>query len=632
VTITAADPGNPPVVTGLDLRGATNLAFQGITFDYTHAAGQPIWAKPFKASGCEGLSFVGCTFDGDVARGLTAADNGFPTGFGLHISASRDVTVADCEISGFYRGLVIGNSDDVTVSGNDVHGIRMDGMNFSAVQGVVIEENRIHDFARSLNSADHSDMIQFWTNGTTRPSTDIVIRNNVLDIGEGHATQSIFMRNDQVDRGLAGAELFYRNVTIEGNVIVNGHAHGITVGETAGLTIRGNSVLHADGARPDGVDAPVEIPRINVAPASTGVVIVQNATAGISGHEGQAGWTVRQNAFVQDQDPSAPGWYGDVFLASAPATAGAGTGFVAVPGGMLDRLDAGAPATLATPLDAAFQVRAAPEAGASAVIFDATVMTGLPAQGATFLWQLGDGTEATGARVEHRYAAGGTYEARLVVVLPDGRQSEARALFDVQSPELLRQTGTGSFIATGAGVEVVLPAGTAPDAEGDLQLGGPGIAASVARQHLAPLFTDRDLSISFELAPDHGRAAGEIVRLNGSFIVAADSRGALTLRAWSSEGDVVTLRSAPGLLSDTGRHEVEMRLEGGRLALWVDGARQAEAAFSGAFANQGNLGLMFGNPWHSTLFEGDIGDFTIDLDGPADPFTGTIAHGVPPIL
>ena len=86
-------------------------------------------------------------------------------------------------------------------------------------------------------------MIQFWTNGTTSPSTNITISENFLDSGNGEWTQSIFMRNEAVDSQGAGTEMFYQNVLIENNVIYNAHTHGITVGEADGLIIRNNTIL-----------------------------------------------------------------------------------------------------------------------------------------------------------------------------------------------------------------------------------------------------------------------------------------------------------------------------------------------------------------------------------------------------
>ncbi|MHC0055787.1 right-handed parallel beta-helix repeat-containing protein, partial [Actibacterium sp. D379-3] len=166
------------------------------------------------------------------------------------------------------------------------------------------------------------------------------------DLGEGNLTQSIFMRNELVDTGQAGEEMYYQNVVIEGNEIYNGHLHGITVGETAGLTVSNNSVLHADGNRPDGADDEVEIPTININSASTDVTITNNAVADINGYAEQPDWTVKDNAYVQDQDPDAPGWYEDVFTAESLSSETGGHAYVPAEGGMLDMLDAGAVPTL----------------------------------------------------------------------------------------------------------------------------------------------------------------------------------------------------------------------------------------------------------------------------------------------
>ena len=41
----------------------------------------------------------------------------------------------------FHRGLTVGESSDVVVTGDEVTGLRMDGMTFSSMQGVRIEGN-----------------------------------------------------------------------------------------------------------------------------------------------------------------------------------------------------------------------------------------------------------------------------------------------------------------------------------------------------------------------------------------------------------------------------------------------------------------------------------------------------------
>ncbi|MFN4128204.1 MAG: PKD domain-containing protein [Paracoccaceae bacterium] len=639
VTIAAADPANPPVVARLDLRGATDLHFENILFDYTYQDGQPVWYKPFVVSGSENISFTGCTFDGDVARGLTAADNGYPTGFGLSVSGAMDITINDCEISGFFRGLVVSNSDDVAIMDNNVHSIRMDGMNFSAVQGVLIEGNHIHDFLRSMDSADHADMIQFWTNGTTRPSTDIIIRDNILDIGNGHYTQSIFMRNDLVDRGLAGEEMFYRNVSIEGNVIVNAHAHGITVGETAGLTITNNTVLHDDGANPDGADAAVEIPRISVAATSTNVTITHNVTSTIVGHSGQSDWSLGMNAFVQDQDPNAPGWYGDVFITSTLTSPEGAKAIKAHPDGMLVRLDAGAYCTMpqreTSGLDAAFH-NISETVGGKTVTFDASYSTGPQPEDTKYVWDFGDGKTATGATVTHTYTDGGRYDAQLTVILPDGTRDTAMARVVVNDIELVSLADNGTFVASVLGTQTVLTTLTTRDADGGIQLGGAGIAASIARTYLTPIFGSDDVTISLRLDADAAGASGEIVRLHSSFIVSVNTQGEVVVRAWSSEGEAVTLTSTGLPVNDGNSYNIDIRLEDGHLSLWVDDTMVHDAVFNGTFADVGSHNLTFGNSWHSGFFNGDVTAFSVAVnDGPTmpDPFsTQAMDVAEPPLL
>ncbi len=609
VTIAAADPANPPEFSGLDLRGVSNLTFKDVTFDYTFQTGDALYTAPFKVGyGSSNVTFEGCTFDGDAAKGVSATADGYGYGIGLSIRDSSGVRVEDCEMQGFWKGAVFTSINNLTVADNDIHSMRMDGLNFVAVQGAVIEGNHIHDFKTSPNSGDHSDMIQFWTNGSTRPSTDIVIRNNMLDIGEGDFTQSIFMRNDLVDRGLAGPEMFYQRITIENNVIVNAHTHGITVGEAAGLTIRSNSVLHADGGNADGLDTDVEIPKISVAETSTGVTITQNATAAINGFSGQSGWTVTKNAIVQDQNPYAAGWYGNVFVASSLQTVDGVHRFVALPGSLLDQLDAGAVATLTpsanTVLDAAFHVMT-PVAGDQIRNFDASLTTGSQPAGTTYLWSFGDGSTATGKTVTHSYSSGGTYDVRLTVRTPDGKINSETLAVAVDGDGLVRLDDSGAF-AVYAGCEETLLAPAKTASANGVQLGAAGVSAAIDREHVASMLQTRDVTIALTLDADKAGTVGEVARLHGSFVIAVDSKGAVVATAISSLGQEVKLVSTGVKVNDTAAHDIELRLEGGRLQLWVDDKKTADAAFEGTFADAGTHDLTFGNAWGKTNFYGDL--------------------------
>lgn len=347
VTIASADPDNPAVFSGLDLRGASNLTFDGITFDYEFQLGDKISARPFALRDSTDITIRNSTFDGDVAHGMSDIDDGYGYAIGLYLWKSAGVNVENNEFFDFARGTSMKRSSDVTVSGNDIHSIRHDAMTFSQMTHAVIEDNYIHDMRGSLKSNDHRDMIQFWTTDTDAPSTDITIRNNHLDIGEGTATQSIFMGNELVKTGQAGAEMFYRDIVIEDNVIANGHWHGITVGETDGLSIRNNSVLHAVVEKPGGGET-IGAPWISVSSVSKDVQIENNATSVIKGEKGQADWTLSNNVFVQDRDADAPGYYGDVFVSKSLEPVDGVHNFQAAPDGLLYNPPVGATATRST--------------------------------------------------------------------------------------------------------------------------------------------------------------------------------------------------------------------------------------------------------------------------------------------
>ncbi|MBP1807286.1 right-handed parallel beta-helix repeat-containing protein [Rubellimicrobium aerolatum] len=617
VTIASADPADPASFSGLGLHGVSNLRLDGLLFDYTFSSGDPAFSSPFAVSGSTNIAIVNSVFDGDVAQGVSSVSDGYGTARGLSVSNSSGVTIEGNEFRVFYRALVVGNSSDILVKDNDIHSIRMDGMNFADVQGVTIEGNYIHDFQASLLSGDHRDMIQFWTTGTSEASRDIVIRDNLLDIGLGDSTQSIFMRNEEVDSGRAGEELFYRNVLIENNTIINAHLHGISVGETLGLTIRDNSVLHADGRLADGQDPSVEIPRISVAAASTDVLIEGNLSGGIRSATDFPTWTVRDNMTVQDQNPLAEGWYGDLFIASTLAN-DADLRLVALPGGEIAATGVGSSATSAaglglTPL---FHL-SAPDAATR--VFDASVSSygaGYLPAGTSFHWTFGDGTTAEGVKVAHSYTQGGTYAAVLTVTLPDGSSATEQLDIVVREPELLRLGSTG-FVATEAGIESALGAVAQITADG-LQLGATGTTVAVEREHVADVVGSDDMTIAFSLDADRAGASGELFRLHGSFIAAVNTAGELVFQVMRDDEATAVVTTVGAALNATADvwHDVVIDLHEGDLDIWVDGLLRAHMDDLGVVGGTGfgSQMLMFGNPWGRTNFDGDLGAFVLSDD------------------
>ena len=285
-------------------------------------------------------------------------------------------------------------------------------------------------------------MIQFWTSGTTSPSTNIVIRGNFLDSGTGLPSQSIFMRNEMVDTGAAGDAMFYRNILIEDNVIHNAHVHGITVGETHGLTIRNNTILQNADSGNTGL---VDVPTINVAAASTGVTVTNNILPRLPSI-GSAGALVTNNLIVQSDFPDGANYVGDLFVDALAGVNATLADLQAIPGGILQQLGVGSSLTDFSTQPAAPIGFIVDDAGSGLSLLthslDASNLYGpngrIDLQGASVVWNFGDGTTASGVAVDHAFAHAGSYDVTATITLAGGTVVLLDKTISVQTPVALQ--------------------------------------------------------------------------------------------------------------------------------------------------------------------------------------------------
>jgi PKD repeat protein len=632
VTIKSADADNPAVFTKLNMNEASNITLDGLVFDYTYKAGDDINMRPFQVNSSSNIVIKNSTFDGDVASGSTAVNNGYGFAQGLSVRASTDVTIQNNEFFDWHRGAVFENTKDLTITGNEISGIRSDGMNFAQVNNVLIEDNYIHDFRASPLAKDHRDMIQFWTTGTTKPSTDIVIRGNTLDIGDGNYTQSIFMGNEVVSAKLAGSEMFYQRVLIEDNAIYNAHLHGITVGQTNDLTIRSNSVIRAESsvtteASTDSLWTPV----INVKAASTDVTISNNATGRITIDGGQdtSAWILKSNVLIQDSDPTKPGYYGNEFVSSSLTALPDGSHvYIIRPGSLLEKLGAGAEQNAFddAPADvmALFQTSGEHDTNRT-VSFDGSLTVGadsvLVQDDARFYWDFGDGTTAEGLIVTHSYAKAGHYEVKLKVVDSDGDISIAQKSVGIVGADLvaLNKT-TGQFMAQKFGENNALSATKsalmAVTGGVAIDLGGTGVQAQVSKMHISPLLGADNFDLEMTLRAQVGAQPwGEVLRVHGSLQANVTQEGQLNLSLTTDDGRVHKLMTTGALLNDGKAHVIKIDFDGvaGKLQIIVDGRVAAASKVFGEVANSSS-GLEFGNAWGKKNFEGLLLAFDLDVN------------------
>ncbi|TMV07006.1 hypothetical protein FGK63_12890 [Ruegeria sediminis] len=332
VSIKSLDPNVPATISKMRLDGVSNITFEDVMFDYKFN-GEATSHMAFEIKNSSKIAIKDSVFSGDIAQGVSSVDDGYGTGKGLVVRNSSDIVVSNNEFFDWWKALSVSGTIGVNVSGNNVHSIRSDGMFFDGNQTVLIEKNYIHDFKRSLGAGDHGDFIQFTKLLGT--SSDITIRENVIDMGSGEYAQSIFMGNGKSDPN--NPAMFYTNVVIENNLIYNAQTHGITVSGAKDLTISKNTLLAMDR----GVTGGIAIPKINVAGGSQNVTIDHNVVSDVAGYTGQSDWNVTKNVHVQNTDPNAPGYYDNLFVYHATAAQDGYNQYGVVPGSVIDASNAG---------------------------------------------------------------------------------------------------------------------------------------------------------------------------------------------------------------------------------------------------------------------------------------------------
>jgi hypothetical protein len=425
VVIQSADSRNPAILRGFSVAFVRNLTLTNLVFSYRFSATDTVGIRPFTVRESIGVAIDGVQFIGDTASGTGTPADGFGTGVALDVSLSRNIRVERCTFDTWHRAAVFHSTKSLIVQDNIVRNLRSDGFNFAQVNNVMIKRNAFSNFRTSLTTGDHPDMIQFWTNKTTEPSTDVEIEDNLLDIGEGNWTQSIFMRNEEVDRGRAGQEMFYRNISIRGNFIRNSHLHGITVGETNGLIIANNTLIQAaEAPRP----MHVTVPSININKMSRNVRIENNIAPRFS--QLAPDWVSINNIQIQRTFPRAKDFYSKYFVDALVTGAAPLDSFQLLPELSNGTISAGS---------AIGQFNERPPS-ARLLISSAAVSAGrgsdqrlevigaygpegkLDLTNATAEWSLGEGILRHGLSITHRFDTLGVHRPTVVVTMKNGEK------------------------------------------------------------------------------------------------------------------------------------------------------------------------------------------------------------------
>ncbi|MGE8135943.1 right-handed parallel beta-helix repeat-containing protein [Novosphingobium subterraneum] len=222
VTITSADPSAPVALNGLKVTNSSNLAFDNLHFAINAGAN----LTPFSVMSSSNIAFSRLDVGGQPL-GSEAVSTG------LIIRGSQSISVADSNFHDLRFGILMLDNSGVTVTQSLFHDIRTDGIRGGGNSNVTITSNAFTDFHPAIG--DHADAIQFWTTNTLSSASNIVVSGNVIERGNGDATQGIFFR-DEV------GNLPFLNVTISDNAVIGGLYNGITADGVKGGSITNNIV------------------------------------------------------------------------------------------------------------------------------------------------------------------------------------------------------------------------------------------------------------------------------------------------------------------------------------------------------------------------------------------------------
>ncbi len=290
VKIVSASATDKAVFSKLTVTGATNLTFENIKFDSTGAS------QAVVLNSAKSVTIRGATFDGDIS-------GGYGTGVGLKVSQGQNVLIENSTFANFRKGVEGWKTDGLTIQNSKLQNISYDGIVTGHVQGLKLVGNTI---AMNSNPAEdiHRDGIQIYNQGTTAPSSNILISGNKITATD-QVTHGIYIDNaDARSTGARGE--YFSNITITDNTVQTSQKLGIAVAFADTVKISGNTLIQND-AMNDNKSA-ITIPLIHVEVDSTNVTVTNNIVHGaplvtnaswqaIAGAE--TNWTVSGNEIVK---------------------------------------------------------------------------------------------------------------------------------------------------------------------------------------------------------------------------------------------------------------------------------------------------------------------------------------------
>ena len=596
ILFTSLDPENPSVISELVLTNTSYMTFDNLAFDHS-SEGTDFELSDYdiRVTNSDHVEFTNNTMTG-TANGMATYEASSNNGGSLaFVKDSSDVVFSGNMISEYFHGVAIFDSQDVTLTHNEVHSMQGDGFRGGGIEGGVISHNYFHDFFGAIQTITHNDMIQLWGTSVSTENKDILIDSNILDSGNGAATQGIFIRNETFGDG-GEASGYFENITITNNTIYNGMPHGINLSDTLNGLVANNTVLwNEDSGFYKDTETALQSygPWIN-GQNSPGTVFEDNA-ARLVMLNGE--YLHETNLALDYTDPSADTYaYNHIVnaglgsdatlddLAISPSSPFYGIYGAAIEEELVEDDTASASdaaASIPTTITASISISG---------IEGARDMLRLSAEGSladgalidpattVVVWTLADGTRITGANVVVDFGAGGSHDIEVSVTAIGGATDSASTTVELKSEKII-----SADFATAA--DSGKPSSvTSYDTEASLNgLRLDGENTYVFDRDDFDMFGLDTLEIDMDFRLDQPvETEGSVIRLAGSFSMNTYYHGGFKFRLVTDDG-AFEIYAPAGTLSDGESKNINAHYDGpaGFLRLTVDGEVVGEIAASG---------------------------------------------------
>ncbi|MQQ09574.1 PKD domain-containing protein [Epibacterium sp. SM1979] len=620
ITIQAADPETPPLFDQIKLTSSHNITFDGISFDASLA--NDVAGRDLQLYSSWGITFANSSFKGTATGYYSGAAGEQAGGSFAYVRGGGDVVFENNAFTHLQHALTLSDVTGATVRNNDISHITGDGVRLSGVVDTTVEGNNFHSWFGSSHSINHDDMIQLWSSANNALLTqNLIIRDNILNASGPVATQSIFLRNEELSSGGA-----FQGITVENNVIYNGHPHGVTIDGADDVRVAQNTLVWNPEAALSGQSNAPTI-RLN---AVNGAEVLNNVTTGVV-LDGVTGLEESGTLAVVYDDPNEETAVQALFANAATGGALDLVDLRARPGSLLETSGAGsdliATATETPGVHAVLSQDVAIQ-NSFLVHYDATLSfqnAGLPLpETASFLWTFADGSTSTEPTVSHLYDATGDFAVTLAVTANGETNSitrttrvETDVLLDWDSENPFQDTSTFDTALT---VVVAEEPNTQPQDDIGSESGTYDTGfrldgdSKIKTQRLGEdhLVSFDRLTLDLMLNPDAGDD-GVFVHRHGGFQAQVKKSGSLEFRVETEDG-LFVVETADNAVRGDQWQRITLVFDGadetGHLSVYLDSELAATGAASGNIHTDVRHSITIGNTWNKSL-TGSVDDVTL---------------------